>query len=293
MTLDELAAEAPFALPLQVPEWTLGAWKRRCITYANGHEDPLTDVIWIQSHGLTGDFRAPAWRPGTEGRSGLGDFSAQELVELACAEGGVAQTGWSVDGMRWEDWCSFQPYDKWPEPGRLERVGTCLVEWAPSGIYVEDWRLLPGSAGVCAGLRLVSETVGGVERPRDGGLVRCGDHLIMTLGRLEPLEDGAPAQAQLGLGAGRVFGALVAYARADAAGWRVELSTDRFLEGARLEGLDGFSRSGEDEIVQVSGEMVRRWRIDTLRTDLEVSPKTPATAEGQAWLQREGGVLLR
>lgn len=293
MTLDELARQAPFALPLKVPDWTLGCWKRRCITYATGHEDPFTDVIWIQSHGLTGDFRAPAWRPGTEGRSGLGDFSPDELRDLACAEGGVAQTGWSGDRMRWGDWCSFQPYDKWPEPGRLERIGTCLIEWAPSGIYVEDWRLLPGSAGTCAGLRLISETVAGVERARDGGLVRCGDHLILTLGRREPLEEGAPAHTQLGLGLGRVFDGVVAYARADGGCWRVGLSTDRFLEGALLEDLGSFERSGEDEILQVSGETVRRWRIDTLLPDLQVTASTPATAEGLAWLEREGGVLLR
>lgn len=292
MTLEELARDAPFANPLAVPEWTLGCWKRRCITYANGREDTETTVVWIQSHGLTGDLRIPRWRPSAEGRADFADFAPDELSLLASVEGGVADTGWAGDRMAWANWSAFQPYDKWPEPGVLQRVGNSLIEWAPSGIYVEDWRLQPGSSGLMVGLRLAAEIRDGVQRRRDGGLVVCGDHALFTLGRFEELPAEIPAQRQLAQGLASVFEAEASYCVRDGAGFRVSLSTNPFRHGEAAP-FGGFERVEPDLLRQTLGDVVRLWRVDTLLPDVEVSPATAATPAGLAWLDGEAGVLLR
>jgi hypothetical protein len=289
MTLEELARQAPFARPLAVPAWTLGCWRRRCITYANGREDADTTVIWIQSHGLTGDLRIPAWRPSTAGKTGFGDFEQADLKLLASVEGGVADTRWDGHRMAWDNWSAFQPYDKWPEPGVLQRVGASLIEWAPSGIYVEDWRLQGGSSGPLVGLRLEEED--GCKR--DGGLVISGDHAMFTLGRLEELPESLPAQRQLSAGADRLFEAEASYCRRAMTGWSVEQSTNPFLEGDTTPLTDGFEPAGEGLLRQRAGGRQRLWRIDCLLADVDIPHQTPASAEGQAWLVGEAPVLLR
>jgi len=293
MNLATLAREAPFARPLAVPAWTLGCWKRRCITYANGREDAETTVIWIQSHGLTGDLRIPRWRPSAEGKTDFGDFSADALALLASVEGGVADTSWAGERMAWSNWSAFQPYDKWPEPGVLQRVGTSLIESAPSGIYVEDWRLQPGSSGLMVGLRLEAEIRQGVRRRRDGGLVICGDHALFTLGRFEELPEEIPAQRQLAQGAARIFEAEASYCLRDGDGFRVVLSTNPFRHGEAAPFDDGFEAVEPDLLRQTVGDVVRVWRVDTLLPAVEVPLATPASAAGLAWLEKEAGVLLR
>jgi hypothetical protein len=294
-TLEDLAARQPFARPPAVPAWTLGCFRRRCITYATGAEDTATQVIWIQSHGLTGDIRIPPGRPDVRHRSGLGDCTAAELAALARSEGGVAQTAWSDGRMRWDNWAAFQPYDKWPEPGELRRAGASLIEFAPSGIYVEDWRMQPGAGGLLAGLRLTHEAgADGRRSPRDGGLVIAGEHAIFALARRRPLPDDGPAQDQIAAAADpralaeAAFDAEASYARAG----RIILSTNPFREGEAL-ALDGFSPGPEpDVLVQRVGALERWWRIDTLLDGHEAAFATPAEPAALAWLEREAATLL-
>jgi hypothetical protein len=297
MRLEELARAAPFARPLAVPAWTLGCFHRRSITYANGAEDAATRVIWIQSHGLTGDLRIPAQRPDLNGRVSIAECMPEQRVKLAKGEGGVADTAFADGRMSWGNWAAFQPYDKWPEPGELRRIGPALIEFAPSGIYVEDWRLQPGSAGLRVGLRLVSETApGGAPQPRDGGLVIAGEHAVFALARRRPLAEGVPAHRQLAADpalTGAVFDAQAAYARQEPAGrWRIVLAVDPFMEGGELD-LDGFA-PGEPGFLRQSlaRGTERLWRIDTLLADQPLDVATAASAEGAAWLDQEAGVLL-
>jgi hypothetical protein len=293
MTLEDLARAAPFARPPAVPAWALGCFHRRSITYATGVEDAATRVIWVQSHGLTGDLRLPAVRPDVRRRGGLADCMPGELAALAQGEGGVADTGLADGRMTWSNWAAFQPYDKWPEPGELRRVGPALIEFAPSGIYVEDWRLQPGSAG----LRLMSETPpGGPEAPRDGGLVVAGAHAIFALGRRRPLPAEAPVHRQLAADpslAAAAFDAQASYGRLDRDGvWRAALSIDPFQEGVALP-LEGFREAGPGVLLQVLDDGTeRRWRIDSLLADQPAGIDTAAEAPAQAWLAREADTLL-
>jgi hypothetical protein len=289
MTLEEIARSKPFGRPPAVPAWTFGCWSRRCITYANGQEDADTTVIWIQSHGLTGDLRIPAWRPSTTGKTSFADFTVEDLSLLASVEGGVADTRWADGRMYWDNWSAFQPYDKWPEPGVLQRVGACLIEWAPSGIYVEDWRLQDDSAGLLVGLRLAEEN----GRPRDGGLIISGAHALVTLGRFEELPLPAPAQRQLVEGADRLFEAEASYCRRAPGGdYRVALSTNPFRHGGPAPILDGFEPAGDGLLRQTGPGFERLWRIDTLLDGVDIPSATPASSDGREWLASEAEVLL-
>lgn len=300
MSLDLLAATRPYAEPLAVPEWTLGCFHRRCITFATGVEDTSTRVIWVQSHGLTGDLRLPLVRPDVRARGALQACTEVERAELARGEGFVARTSWDGGLMHWDAFAAFQAYEKWPEPGRLERVGACLVEWAPSGVYVEDWRLQPGTSGLSVGLQLVSETgADGVSRRRSGGLVIAGDHALMVIGRRTPLPAGRVHEI-LAADPGRwehAFDCAVAYAVRHEGAWPIQLAVDPFMEGRDLLGDAVFEPDpSRDLLVQRSVEpgaawRERLWRIDTLRADLAAGFATPARPEGVDWLARESDAL--
>lgn len=300
MSLEILAVTRPYAEPLAAPAWTLGCFHRRCITFATGIEDTSTRVIWVQSHGLTADLRLPLVRPDVRARGALQACTASERAELARGEGFVAHTSWDGALMRWDAFAAFQPYEKWPEPGRLERVGSCLVEWAPSGIYVEDWRLQPGASGLSVGLQLVSETgADGVSRPRTGGLVIAGDHAVMLIGRRAPLPEGRVHEiltAEPGLWED-AFDCEVAYAQRRDGGWSIQLAVDPFMEGRDLLGGAVFGADpSPDLLVQRNpgpegAWRERIWRIDTLRADLDAGAATPALPEGMDWLTREADAL--
>lgn len=270
MTLDELARTAPFALPLAVPDWTLGAFRRRSITWANGTEDTTTTVVWVQSHGLTGDIRIPADRPDVSHRAGLHDCSRVELAGLALAEGGVAETHFAEGLMTWSDWSAFQPYNKWPEPGELRRIGGCLIEFAPSGAYVEDWRFRTDGSTLTVGLRLVGEQAGDrAAEPRAGGLVIAGGEAILSLGRRAPLPDAPLSDLireadDLPTITEATFEAVTSVALRDAGQWSVEFSTNPFLEGLPLALGDFALGARYGTLVEILGDVRRTWRIDTL-----------------------------
>lgn len=303
MTLDDLARDRPFARPPTVPAWTLGAFRRRCISYATGEEDSDTQVIWLQSNGLTADVRVPRDRPPLAGRQSLAECTREELIEIAKAEGFVARTAFADGRMSWDAFAAFQPYDKWPEPGILGRVGSCLIEWAPSGVYVEDWRAQRGASGLSVGLELVSE-IGpdGKEEPRSGGLVIAGDHALMVLGRRSDVPAGRAheliaAAEDWRATADALFDSSVAYAKRTDGAFRIALSVDPFAKGRSLFDPNVFELGeAEGELFQhaAAGDpfIIRRWKIDTLLADEDRPRTTPAKPEGEAWLAAERGTLL-
>jgi hypothetical protein len=306
MTLEELAAVAPRASPAPTPPWAWGCFRRRSISFAGGQEDLGGQAIWLQAQGLTGELRIPAWRPKVTGRSGLHGCTVEELLELSAVEGAVADAAFSNGAMTWDNASSFQPYAKWPEPGLLQRVGTGLIKTAPSNAFMEDWRLQPGSGGLLVGLRLMFETgVDGLTRPRDGGLIICGEHCLFSLDRPRPLPSEAPVQQQMRQAgdpyafADMAFDCETAYARRQPDGrFKTELSTHPFHEGRFVPVTDGFVQTSISEVLrQTVGEgaerIVRQWRIDTLMPDVAITAATEVDKAGAAWLKREGKTLLK
>ena len=141
-----------------VPKRLLGCWDRRYIRFSDGTEDTSTRVIWVQTLSGVGDIRIPATRPDLRARNGLADCSKEELLALAEQDCfcGVTLFNSKAQPFPTASWPKesylfrFQPVITFPEPGWMEWLegGTCMIERAPSGAYVEDWRLQPGSQGI-------------------------------------------------------------------------------------------------------------------------------------------------
>jgi hypothetical protein len=291
---------------LAVPGWALGCFRRRCITFFDGSEDTTTEVLWLQSHGSTADFRRRGSAPRVESLADVERLSEPERVALARVEGGIARTHWDGRHMTWTGWDAFQNHARWPEPGRLERVGHCLVEHAPSGAYVEDWRVEPCGTGPLIGLRLIDEREreSGALLHRGGGLVVCGQRAAFVRGRPAPLPEGERLE-DLVRGANAtpeqlaaVFSCDAAFAEARGDVFRVTHATLPWREGRVLVCLEGFEHDRErpGHVVQRANEdgreLERRFVIDTLLPAFEVDPATPVTPEGAAWLAREREALL-
>jgi hypothetical protein len=257
MNLDQLVDAAGFVRSAHgVPAWTLGCFRRRSITYFTGEEDAATQVIWLQSRGLTFDLRVNPRR--------------RDL-----AEGGLAATRWDGGLMSWSDWISFQPHGRWPEPGKLTRVGDCLIEFAPSGAYVEDWRWRSRGEALLVGLRLVQERAlrAGTLRPASGGLVVCGSDAGFVAGP----------------------GGEVSHATADRTGrFTVRLSTHEAREGRPLI-LDGFEPLDGHRVIQHLEQdgmaLERTYLIDTLERG-NLPHETAVESRGATWLERERAAIL-
>jgi hypothetical protein len=296
-----------------VPAWALGCFRRRSISFFDGFTDATTQVLWLQSWGLTFDLRLAAERPRCPGFAALAEASPDDAVALAEAEGGIARTsaelvaaGTHQARFSWDDWDGVQPYAKWPEPGTCRRVGDCLIEFAPSGAYVEDWRYQAAGTGPLIGLRLLEERDrdSGALLHRGGGLLICGRHAGFVRGRARPLPEGSRA-ADMVRAAPRdpdllemVFGCEASYGCATGTGaYVVAASTLPWREGEPLLSLDGFVRAGAGTLLQHARErdrnLERRFRVDTLAEQFPELPATAVTAEGAAWLAAERATLQR
>jgi hypothetical protein len=173
-----------------VPDALLGCWRRAWIEFADGTRDDTTFVIWMQLHFDMADIRVSSDRPEFAGRRGFADCSLDELRVLANSESssGFTQCSPTVvgdDGVRrtTAEWftrghgVNFQPVSAFPEPGLLEwSSDEVLIERAPSGAYVEEWRLMPDTRYL-------------FEHHVSGGrhLYRTGDAVVLVRDRMSPV----------------------------------------------------------------------------------------------------------
>lgn len=146
-----------------VPELMLGCWRRSWIEFADGTLDDTTSVVWLQTESQMADVRISAETFEISNRTGLHDCTMGELRAIASndASSGFTECGDPIvgdDGVRaaTASWntrghgVNFQPVSAFPEPGLMKwnDDATVMIERAPSGAYVEEWRLVPGSRDV-------------------------------------------------------------------------------------------------------------------------------------------------
>ncbi|MGB8861297.1 MAG: hypothetical protein WCC60_18710, partial [Ilumatobacteraceae bacterium] len=186
-----------------VPDELLGCWQRNWIEFADGTRDDTSFVVWLQLPTLMADIRLSAAAVALAGRSGFDECSWADLLSLAGSDSSSGSTACTLialgaDGVprataEWTSSVSFQPESAYPEPGLLEwrPHGAVLIERAPSGAYVEQWQLLPGSRGEA----LHSVLDGGAEWYRSGDvgvLVRARSMsvpTVLSVARLTKLTD--------------------------------------------------------------------------------------------------------
>jgi hypothetical protein len=293
MTLKDLAAfptQRPVAAAA-APDWLIGCFRRRSITFFSGQCDASTEVYWLQTRGICADIRVSPHRPRARGRVSLHDFTESELALLAQAEGGAARTKWNGASMRWFGWQAFQLHDKWPETGCLRRIGDCLIEFAPNDAYVEDWRLQSSSPGPVLGLQLIEERV-----PKTGKVTHCGGALIVC-GDHAALVRGRPGGAQIP--ELELFSCEASYAVRDPASgdFTIALSTNPLREGQILCIHDGFELDHEAQQVrqrvEVDGELRERvFTVDTLEPQHHFRRSSDVSAGTAAWMASEAETLL-
>lgn len=304
MRLHELLAHAQRTQG-GVPDWMLGYFKRRSISFANGLTDSTTHVCWFQSRHFTIDLRLPLEQVQPPPRN-WDEYSADELRIMANYEGWEALSDWNGQSLSWHSETAFQLHNRWPEPALLQRVGNCMIEFAPSNAYVEDWRLQPSAAGPLIGLRLIDELDldSGAVRHRGGGLIVCADYAAMVLGRAqEPDGDSLRDEVAAAFGDAErhaeLFNFETSVAQGSLAdGYVVSLSTCPGRVGQSLLPLDGFEYVPEQQLVlqQLTVDGVRcerRFAIDTIEPMVPFSQATAWTPEAQSWFSQESPTLTR
>jgi hypothetical protein len=307
MTLEELAGRVTHSPGSSVPDWMLGCFRRRCISFANGESDNQTIVYWFQSRTFTIDLRLPLAAEQVRAAA-LEDYSADELAVLANYEGWVAACDWTDEKMSWHGGTALQTTNRWPEPAELRRIGNCMTEFAPSGAYVEDWRLQPSESGPLIGLRLVEEYDPETEQrfPRTGGLIICGDHAAWVLGRSGPMTDtdsSLPDMAASAVGDRERLQTLFDFETSVASGslaqgYTILHSTrpDRVGQPLLSEGSFDWiedTRYVEQTFSHEGQNRVRVFEVDVIESDYAFALGTPSNKAAEAWFQQESTTLRR
>lgn len=312
MNLLDLSNETNFTTTNTLPDWMLGAFSRRSISFADGQTDTQTRVFWLQSRGLTIDLRLPTRSDQESYPEPLYD-RLDSLTVHTDLEGWYAQTAWQERLLSWHGGASYQLHNRWPEPAELKRIGNCMIEFAPSGAYVEEWRFLNQSGqDALIGLELESETdlTTGLSYNRSGALIVSGEFAGLVLGRRnrdaeehwigrnlilsEAVGVASPAQREALLD----FQTLIA--RRDAHGtYQIQHALHPYAQSLRSIELDGFYPTTEpDRLVQRvtinERKLQRYWRIDSLEGQHTYRRETDVNnARARTWHERERKTLDR
>lgn len=262
MTLAELlAALPPRAADPAFPPHLLGAFRRHSITFCNGLTDTVTRVFWFQSRTFTIDLRLP-------------DGAATPPDQR---QGWIGDTRWDAAAgeMSWDIATSYQPHDQWPEAARLLPIGNAVIEIAPSGAYVEDWRQ-QATRGPLLGLRLVAVTdaVTGARQGRDGGLIVAGPHAALAVAHAPA---AAPDRCEVSVA---LDGAAVTWSTLDARRGMPVAPGEFALE-----------RDGAVRLSQCGRTL--HFVVDAHVPAMTFGTETPCTAAAQAWWHREAAHLGR
>jgi hypothetical protein len=312
MNLIKLASKNSFKSDIRVPKWMLGIFYRRTISFADGLSDTQTRVFWLQSGGLTIDLRLPIKKE--QKKYPKGDYeNLQTLLELANLDGWYAHTYWEKNQLTWKDGASYQLHNRWPEPAELRRIGNCMIEFAPSGAYVEDWRHLnQAHTGPMIGLELESETdlETGITLPRSGALIINGEYAGLVLGRTNIvaehhwLASGLTLSQAIQKGSYEQRSELLDFqtlvAQRESSGcYKTLHALDFKAPNADEIQLEGFSLTKDKNIliqsIAIQGrEIERRWRIDSLEPSFSYQAHT-AVNENSAriWRKNESKALDR
>lgn len=272
---------------LAFPRNLLGFFRRKSISFCTGVTDEVTIVYWVQSKTFSIDLR-------------LSEAGSTPLTER---QGWVGDTLWdnSTRQLSWHIERSYQPRNQWPEPAMLSFIGNCVLEFAPSGAYVEDWRQQVVE-GPYLGLRLLRmvDQVTGDETPLSGGLVVAGKDVAYARSRLPHVDDALQRSGCLEAAlAGGIATEpeIESYEVSIATGGRdITYSTQAHRQGDRIDAAD-FSIRPDGliacETVIDGDRCVLLYEVDVFEPHFTFDIQTPSTSEASNWLEAEKHHLAR
>lgn len=289
MTLARLLADLPPVgiETLAFPRHLLGAFRRKSISFCTGLTDEQSVVYWFQSKSFTIDLRLPdgAATPVTDRQGWTGDTLWDE---------GNRQMSWAIAQ-------SYQPRDQWPEPAAFGFIGNSILEYAPSGAYVEDWRQ-QADEGPLLGLRLTGmhDRASGRSLVMDGGLVLAGQHCAFALSRLPEVDDalrhGDSLEQAMREG-------IVTQEQIESHEVSVALDGDTVTHSTRPQRLGQPITAGDFAIAPDGGVTMNtaidgapyslHFTVDVHLPRFTFASCTPATAEALDWVRREQRHLNR
>lgn len=269
-----------------LPEYLLGAFRRKSISFANGLTDETTLVYWFQSKSFTIDLR----------------LKSQNATPVLERQGWVGNTLWDEQQqlLSWQITSNYQNHVQWPEPAKLYAIGNAILEFSPSHAYVEDWRQ-QAKRGLFLGLRLfkIDNLDLNTSYPADGGLIIC-DHFIAFARsrrpeiqqRLEMEKSLTEAFAQQDFTVQDIqdYEVSVSFGQQ-----MIDLSTVTEQVGTHME-LDHFTQLDDNTLVQqrfIRGQRCQLYfTIDTFDQDFCFSTETATSNASLAWFDQEHNHLF-
>ena len=156
---------------IELPQYLMGSFRRKSITFFNGMTDEKTIVYWFQSKSFSIDLR-------------LVDGNNTSIYQR---QGWIGDTIWDAktELLSWHIKHNYQNHVQWPEPAKLYQIGNCILEFSPSNAYVEDWRQ-QANKGLFLGLRLfqMQHLASQEIITMDGGLIITDQQIAYAQSRL-------------------------------------------------------------------------------------------------------------
>jgi len=251
---------------MEVPPQLRGLWHRKAMIFPDGTRDETTEVFWLQTGRLFADLRVPVDRPAARGRTGLVEFTDEELIALARMQGFGGELEVHGDFCRWRREIDFQPPGAPPDEANYTFERDILVETGIHAAYREDWeRRTPIGADLSA-FRLVED---GGREGRGGILVLAGDYFLLIEDRRGalPEAESLAALVERDLADGDRQRAIerldmrIAFGTIDPE-WVISASTFPWLEGTSLFAGTKASWRPETAILQVvNAQSEQLWRL--------------------------------
>ncbi|MDB4837594.1 hypothetical protein OAH87_03915 [Marinomonas sp.] len=283
----------------KVPDWMMGCFKRKSISFFNGETDIDTRVFWLQTCSLTIDLRLPL------PQDQASQHKHQGYLSKVHYEGWYAHAKWEHEQLSWNGGDSHQRHNKWPEPAILKRIGNCMIEFAPSDAYVEDWRLLSVEQSPVIGLELVKEInlSTGQTQFKKGALIVCGDYagLVINASK-QPKENNLALAVDNAIDEDEIkellnFQTSVAVKDEDGH-FIIQHSLDLEKVNQKIMDFDKFEFEKETnhliyKFKNDNEEIHQYFKLETYIPDFRFSSKTTPSSDAIAWFEKENATLTR
>lgn len=240
-----------------------GLWTRSLIVWPDGRRDETTSVSWLQGPNLYADLRFPVPRPAFPGVAGRNDLTLEQVKWLATQEGFAGLLTFDGKFFEWQRTLDYQPNSDSADAGKLWFEDGRMIEEGRDVPYIEHWHRNEQEAPAPNGALRLSDLNTGVA----GFLVRAGSFFMYARDRATPLAAHGTLSERVIAAAPEEARALVdceiSFGRIGPPGWRIELSSLPYREGASLWPTisTDLKRLTSEDVNENGAPTMRAWNI--------------------------------